>query len=391
MMSCNKDFSKKIPQGHWLGQLQVNENLKLPFNFEVTSDRSLKITNADEVILVDDITYKNDSIFIKMPVFDGYFAVKFTDEGMAGRFIDNTMNKNIPFEALPNSKKRFVTERKPSADVSGNWEVLFSPKSGDDSFVAKGVFQQTGEKVTGTFRTKTGDYRYLEGVVDGDQLKLSTFDGAHAYLFVATVKDSVMNGVFYSGNTWEAAMDAKRNENFKLPDANTMTTFNSSYERFEFAFPDENGKVVSLNDARFKDKVVVVQLMGTWCPNCLDESTYFSEFYKNNADKGVEFVALAFENAKTEASAFAGIKRLKDRLGIEYPVLLAQHGSSDKLEAHKKLPMLSEVLSYPTTVFLDKTGEVRKIHTGFNGPATGEKYVAFKKEFSSFIDMLLAE
>lgn len=391
MVSCNKDFSKKIPQGHWLGHLQVNENLNLPFNFEVTSDSSLKITNADEVILVDDVTYKNDSIFIKMPVFDGYFAVKLTEEGMAGRFIDNTMNKNIPFEATAHSKKRFVTEIKPSEDVSGNWEVLFSPKSGEESYVAKGVFQQTGEKVTGTFRTKTGDYRYLEGVVDGDQLKLSTFDGAHAYLFVATVKDSVMNGVFYSGNTWEAAMDAKRNDNFSLPDANSMTTFDSSYERFEFAFPDEKGKVVSLDDARFKDKVVVVQLMGTWCPNCLDESTYFSEFYKNNADKGVEFVALAFENAKTEALAFAGIKRLKDRLGIEYPVLLAQHGSSDKLEAHKKLPMLSEVLSYPTTVFLDKTGAVRKIHTGFNGPATGEKYLAFKKDFSSFIDMLLAE
>jgi thiol-disulfide isomerase/thioredoxin len=391
LVSCNKDYSKKMQHGKWLGQMQVSADEKLPFNFEVTSDRSLKIINAEEVILIDDITYKNDSIFIKMPVFEGYFAVKLTEEGVSGHFINKSMDINIPFKAIYNSKARFETKQAAKTDITGNWEVVFSPDSHEDIYFAKGIFQQKGQQVTGTFRTKIGDYRYLEGVVDGDTLKLSAFDGAHAFLFVATVKDRTLNGVFYSGNNWSEPFSAKRNDNFELPDANALTSMADSYERLEFSFPNEAGQMVSLADEKFQNKVVVVQLMGTWCPNCLDESTFFSEYSKLNSEKDVEFVALAFENAKTDSLAFVGIKRLKDRLGIEYPVLLAQYGTSDKLEAQTRLPMLNEVLSYPTTIFVDKTGQVRKIHTGFNGPATGEKYVTFKNEFRTFIDELLAE
>jgi len=53
--------------------------------------------------------------------------------------------------------------------------------------------------------------------------------------------------------------------------------------------------------------------------------------------------------------------------------------------------MLNKVVSYPTTIFIDKKGKVRKIHTGFNGPATGDKYIAFKEDFESFVEMLLGE
>lgn len=146
-----------------------------------------------------------------------------------------------------------------------------------------------------------------------------------------------------------------------------------------------------MSDEQFQDEVVVVQIMGSWYPNCLDESRYYSEYFKNNPSNDLEFVALAFEYAKTEEKSIAGLKRFKDKVGIEYPILLAQYSSSDKVEAQKKLPMLNHVLSYPTTIFIDKKGKVRKIHTGFNGPATGNKYVEFKKEFESFLNEILAE
>ena len=38
-----------------------------------------------------------------------------------------------------------------------------------------------------------------------------------------------------------------------------------------------------------------------------------------------------------------------------------------------------------------RKGRVRKIHTGFNGPATGDKYIEFKDEFESFVTELLSE
>ncbi|WP_317127930.1 peroxiredoxin family protein [Hyunsoonleella flava] len=163
------------------------------------------------------------------------------------------------------------------------------------------------------------------------------------------------------------------------------------YEKIDFSFPDDSGNMVSLDDERFKDKVVIIQIMGTWCPNCLDESEFYAEYYNANEHKDLEIIALAFEYVNSKENAFNNIKRLKDKTGINYPVLLAQYGSSSKAKAQEKLPMLNHVLSYPTTIFVDKNGKVRKIHTGFNGPATGQKYIEFKEEFNVFVNELLAE
>ena len=380
-----------MPLGMYLAEMKVNDTENLPFNFEVISANSLKIFNAEEVILVDEISYQNDSIYIKMPVFEGYIVAKLIEDGMVGTFVHESFGKRMPFKAFYNSKDRFKLTEPAATDVSGNWEVTFSPDSDEDTNLAKGIFKQNKQKVTGTFQTKTGDYRYLEGVINGNQLKMSTFDGAHAYLFTATVTDSTMSGTFFSGNNWSQPYIAKRNDRFELPDANTLTFLKEGYERLEFSFPDEDGQVVTLSDAQFKDKVVVVQIMGTWCPNCLDETKYFSDYYNKNAEKDLAFVALAFEYAKTEEKAFKAIKGLKDRIGIEYPILLAQYGTSNKSEAQEKLPMLNHVLSYPTSIFIDKSGKVRKIHTGFSGPATGKAYLDFKKEFEDFLNELMAE
>ncbi len=159
----------------------------------------------------------------------------------------------------------------------------------------------------------------------------------------------------------------------------------------EFSFPNTDDTVISLDDPRFKEKVVVVQIMGTWCPNCLDETKFLSDYVKTKKQDNFEVVALAFEYAKTKDLAFKGIERLKSRVGVPYPILLAQYASSSKSKANEKLPMLNHIISYPTTIFIDKKGKVRKIHTGFNGPATGQKYIDFKEDFDQYIELLLSE
>lgn len=391
VFTCKQNVkTNKLQAGTYRALLKVNDIEDLPFNFEVISENRWHILNAEEVIEVEDITYKNDSVYIKMPVFEGYLVAKIENNKLIGSFVKAGLNRTMEFSVEKNTT-RFKISEKAKHDISGNWETLFSPNSEEDTYIAKGVFSQKHHIVTGTFRTTTGDYRYLEGVLDGNQLKLSTFDGAHAFLFTATVTDSSMVGTFYSGNHFQEPFVAKRHDTYELPDANTLTFLKEGYDTIEFSFPDENGTMLSLKDERFKNKVILVQIMGTWCPNCLDESTFYSEFYKNNQDKDIEIVALAFEYVKTEEAAFNNMKRLKNKTGITYPVLLAQYGSSSKVKAQEKLPMLNHVLSYPTTIFIDKTGTVRKIHTGFNGPATGEKYLMFKKEFERFVNTLLHE
>ncbi len=390
-LSCDSAEEKNLEPGYYRGVLEVQDGENLAFNFRVLTKDSLEIYNAEEVIGVDEIRYAGDSVIIRTPVFEGYLACTFEGKDLKGSYVKESLDRVVPFQAEYGNKVRYKVDTLPETDISGNWEAIFSKGIPEDEYPAKGIFKQNGSKVTGTFRTKTGDYRFLEGVLDGRTLKLSAFDGAHAFYFKAEVSDSSMSGTFYSGNHFKEPFAAKRNDNFELPDADSLTFLKQGYDKLSFSFPDSRGNMVSLEDDRFKNKVVIVQIMGTWCPNCLDESRYYSDFYRKNKDKDIEFIALSFEYAKTEEAAFAAIDRLSSRLGIEYPVLLAQYGSSSKAKAQEKLPMLNHVLSYPTSIFIDKKGEVRKIHTGFNGPATGDKFLRFKEDFESFVEELLNE
>lgn len=383
-----------LKEGTWQAKLEVMDNQVLPFNFRLDKtpegNYNMVILNAEETILVDEITVNGDSIIISTPVFEGYIAGTFDATNISGEFIKESLDRIVPFKAEFGVSNRFVNTKIAVSDVSGIWETEFSPDT-EDSYMSKGIFKQEDGKVTGTFRTTTGDYRYLEGVMDGDSLRISAFDGAHAFLFTAQVTDSSLNGTFYSGNHFKEPFVGKRSENYELPSPDSLTFLKDGYEKLSFSFPDINGTEVSLGDERYKNKVVIVQIMGTWCPNCLDETKFLVDYLKNNKIDDLEVIGLAFEYAKTEALAFKSIQRLTDRIGVEYPILLAQFGTSDKDKAQEKLPMLNHVLSYPTTIFIDKTGNVRRIHTGFNGPATGESYVAFKNDFDSFLNTLLAE
>ena len=389
-VSCTKEISQPT-EGDWRVVLDLGDGKELPFKMTYKANNSIVFYNAEEEVEITDVAMVNDSISIEHPVFEGVFKGVFTDKLIEGDFIKPSLDRVVPFRMTFGFTSRFENIDASSKDITGNWETVFSPNTEEDRYIAKGIFKQTGNLVTGTFRTTTGDYRYLEGAMDGDSLRLSTFDGAHAFLFEAKVTDSTLQGDFYSGNHWKEPFVAKRNETYELPDANSLTFLKEGYDSFNFSFPDTDGKLVSLSDAQFENKVVVVQIMGTWCPNCLEETQYYTEYLANNPSNELAFVSLAFEYASTKERAIKGINRLKERVGVPYPILLAQYESSDKGKANDKLPMLNHVLSYPTTIFIDKSGEVRKIHTGFNGKATGEKHEEFTSEFESFLATLLNE
>ncbi|QIE58769.1 TlpA family protein disulfide reductase [Rasiella rasia] len=389
--ACSREV-KEPKVGEWRAVLETIDGKPLPFLFDYTAEQTLVVHNAEEEVVFSDITIVGDSITIAHPIYEGVFKGVFTEDSIYGNFIKPSLNRVVPFVMKQGREERFSVNAAPKATVTGTWETVFSPKKPSDRYIAKGVFEQIGHKVVGTFRTTTGDYRYLDGSVENDTLRLSTFDGAHAFLFEANVQgDTLMNGVFYSGNHWKENFTAKKNEAYELPKADSLTFLREGYETLEFSFPDTNDTMVSLSDERFQNKVVIVQIMGTWCPNCLDETRYYTQYVKENPNDNLEFVSLAFEYAPSKEKAMAAINRLKEKVGVPYPILLAQYGSEDKKKANEKLPMLNHVLSYPTTVFIDKKGVVRKIHTGFNGPATGDKYDAFTKDFEAFVATLLNE
>ena len=390
LQSCESK-EKSLMLGDWWGGMDVSETETLPFNFSISKDNDgsyiMEMYNADEVVVVDEFELEGDVIRIQMPIFEGYIQGTFNETSIQGSFIKESLNRVVPFHALYGKRDRFEVTEDPATNVSGVWETHFNIGQ-DNQYPGKGIFTQTGNKVTGTFRTHSGDYRYLEGAISGTTVKLSAFDGAHVFLFTAEVGDSTMQGTFYSGNHFVSSFQGKRNDAFELTDADELTFLKEGYDQFNFSFEDTEGKMVSLSDERFRNKPVLVQIMGTWCPNCLDETRFYADFLKKNPTLDMEFVALAFEYAKTKEKALEGIARLRKRVGVDYPILLAQYGTSSKQKANEKLPMLNHVISYPTTIYIDKQGDVNKIHTGFNGPATGEKYELFKKEFAETIQEL---
>lgn len=415
-----------IPPGPWRAVLELEPNMvtpnpkgeplpekvnfefeevtngELPFNMEVVYDNRdsfhIEIINGQERIVVDDITIgldratAKDTLIIRFPIYDSYLKAIYEEDVLEGEWIveDRGEPYRIPFLAKHGQDHRFTTLRKdPIMDLSGRWRVTFGIEEGAESYPAIGEFKQEGNHITGTFLTETGDYRYLEGSVQADKVYLSTFDGSHAFLFEAKIQpDSSLIGSFRSGKHFRTLWEAKRDPAAQLRQPDELTALKEGYQTVDFAFPNPAGEMVSLSDPKYDGKAVIVQIMGTWCPNCRDESVFLRDYLDNHPDQELEVIALAFERYEEQDKAMSAIRTYKQQLGLDYEILLA--GTSDKKAAAAALPMLNRVYSYPTMIILDDTGEVQRIHTGFAGPAT-EKYVEFKKDFNTFIEKLLRQ
>ena len=146
---------------------------------------------------------------------------------------------------------------------------------------------------------------------------------------------------------------------------------------------------MSIDDPQFAGKVVLVTLAGSWCPNCHAEAAFMAEIYPRYREQGVEIVALMFEHLEAPDEAMEQVRRFREKYGIEYVTLLA--GVSDKTLANEALPSLNKVLAFPTTIFIDRRGEVREIHTGFSGPGTGQHYDETRNLITGLLDTLVAE
>ncbi len=389
--------SSQISLGIWRGEILRTDGHPIVFNFQtrkVSGRLIIHVINGTERLLVDDIRQQGDSLFIDMPFFDSHFLLRIVNESLLyGDWVKISGSKQtvVPFRAAFNQPDRFPEAKTPAFNISGRWAAHF--RGLNDTTEAVGEFSQLGSQVRGTFLTPTGDYRFLEGVVDGDTLKLSTFDGGHAYSFVSKILDTnLMHGFFYSGATSVETWVAEKNAEARLPDEYSLTGLkDTSNATLHFHFPDLNDRMVSLRDPAYKNKVVIIQILGSWCPNCMDETRFLSSWYIQNKIRGVEIVGLAYERT----TSYADIKRLLQpfvtRFNVTYPILVTGVTTSDSLRSEKTIPEIREIAGFPTTIFIDKKGIVRKIHTGFNGPGTGEHYELQKKEFGELVNSLLAE
>lgn len=377
--------------GVWRGAVKTVSGVEIPFNFELTDTagkQHITILNGAERFNVPEVRTAGDSLFIHMPLFDSEFKAKFSGDNLSGYWIRHLPQRELLLHFVAEKgASRFNTVTLPRYNIEGRWKAIFAS---DDTTVAE--FKQKGTLLTGTFLTTTGDYRYLEGAVVADSLYLSCFDGGHAFLFKAKITDghTITGGKFFAGYSGTDQWSAVKDANTKLPDAYSLTALKLGYKKIDFTFTDLSGNKVSLSDERFKNKVVILQMMGSWCPNCMDETAYMVNFYKKYHNKGVEVIGLAYERSTDFTSSKNSLERLKKRFDIPYTILITGY-TNDKSQPAKSLPMLANFMAFPTTIIIDKKGDVRKIHTGFSGPGTGDHYAEFINEFEKLNDDLLAE
>lgn len=392
MMSISSFAKAKMKTGMWQGELAMNDRLSIPFQLMVeNAGKKIYVVNDLEQILMISHT-KKDSMYLNFPIQDAEVIFKLEKNGESARGYWVNYNKKvlqkIPLTLTWNVSNRFpnMHPTKPIESLfDGTWEVTFQPGTKDEE-KAIGVFKAgKNTEIAGTFLTETGDYRFLAGNRTGNSFSLSTFNGSWAMMFEAELFGDTLKGTFYSGISYSTDWMAIRNPAAKLRNEASLTYVVNDKKLNTAGMTQLNGSAFSLKG--YSGKVVVFQIMGTWCPNCLDEVQFMEKLYQEYRNSGLEIIALAYEvgsNAKEQRKKLTAFKK---RIGMTYELVLA--GSSSKDFAAAQFPMLNGIMSFPTTVIIGKDGKVLSVHTGYSGPATGIAHKELTDKIQLEIEMAL--
>jgi peroxiredoxin len=378
------------PIGQWRAVVTGGAT-EIPFQFDVRmnakGDTTLYFLNAAERFEGGRVRQTTDSLFVALDQFDNELAFKIDGQALEGvlRRQDH-QGRPTPIRAETGKDYRFAPAGPAAAgNISGTYDIVFASENGKEE-KAVGLFKQTGNKLEGTFLRVTGDSRFLEGIVTGNEFYLSSFIGSGAgYYKGSFTKDKQLTGTI--GTRGSQRFTGTPNDNAALPDPYALTVLKDGYTSFDFSFPDINGKKISLSDPKYKNKVVVIAISGTWCPNCIDEAAFLAPWYKKNKQRGVEVITIYYERQTDSAFVRKALTRFRNRFDIQYDQVVG--GVADKQFVATSLPALNTFLSFPTTIIIDKKGKVAQIHTGYSGPATGHYYTEFVKEFNETIDKLV--
>jgi len=375
--------------GLWDATVKVKD-LEVPFRFEISGDGS-KISasffNGDARFPSSSGSYSNGALLLnwdytasklEATVNDGIIEGKFTRVGR-----DDT--SVYPFQA-----RRFTPSPLSSDDVpsiAGLWVIPTTSPKGESAW--QFIVRQSGPEVTAAILRIDGDTGALQGTYKDGRFLLSHFSGARPSVFeVKLLPDGTLD-ILQNGKTKYTATRSAEAKAKGLPepsDPSKFTSVKDPTKPFTFEFTDLQGRSVSNNDARFQGKVVLINITGSWCPNCHDEAPFLAALYKKYRSQGLEIVALSFEEAAqlkdpTRLRAFIG------KYGIEYTVLVG----GEPAEAKDKLTQAVNWSAWPTTFFVGRDGLVRGAHAGFPSSGSGELFTKAKEDFVAEVENLLAE
>jgi peroxiredoxin len=372
--------------GPWQATVTVN-GLEIPFRVEFQGDGATikgSLFNGDERFISTSGSFVNGALTLQWDYIASQLQATLDGNALSGTFL-RPKGVAYPFHATRAAK---ASPSAKAPDIGGVW-ILEGVHSEKGEGAWRFIVKQDGANVSAAILRIDGDTGTLTGSYQDGKFVLSHFSGMRPALVEVTPAPGGTLKVVLNHRQELTALrpaEAQAKGLAQPDDPARHTGVKDASEPFRFSFPDLNGNTVSDTDGRFKGKVVLVNITGSWCPNCHDEAPFLAEMYKKYRAEGLEIVALSFEEAdqlKDPVRLRAFIKRY----GIEYTVLLG--GETDS--AKEKLAQAKNWDAWPTTFFIGRDGRVRAVHTGFPSKASGDLYIKATEDFSAQVEKLLAE
>lgn len=375
-LNNTKGQTPKLFSSYFSCALELSKDTLVRFNLSFDSSlREQYLITANHATKIGSWKEEDDSVFIVPSEFHTEIRAKYNADKtkLIGMYFDYTRVKDyrLPFSAEL-IKHTYHTEVKYSEPK--RWKIIFD---GDTvlSHMAIGLIQQNEEKLSAAFLSTSGDYGFFNGVMHPDYFEVSSFDGSHAFWFGAKWigKDS-MSGVFRSGPLYYSSFSGHLNPTIELPPSSSFTGMKEGFDEIKFSFPDIDSNFVRLSDDRYKGKVVIIQLSGSWCSNCRDEIQFLLPLYQKLHPEGLEIIEIDFERKADWKTARKAMKHEKETFHIPYTIVWG----GTVAHAIDSLPMLKNIPGYPTLIFIGRNGKVKHIESGINGPATGKLWDIWK-------------
>lgn len=392
LFACQQQSSPEhTTSSLWLCEMQLNDSTLLPVQMELhlgnEKDTAWYINGKERIASLPSHR-SGDTLFLEHSVFHTSVVIWPDENGWKGYFEDHQRQPlyRIPLKLSPYNGQRMPISHTDNY-ASGMWNVLFF---GDEStpYPATGVFSQADGALHGSFLTETGDYRFLSGAQSGNRLLLSGFDGLHAFFVDARIEEDSIKGAFWSGSHFYRKFEGVRTDQSFLSNPYQLTEIKKEVEPLA-GFVYQTPKDSLLFEHMIERGPAVIQIMGTWCPNCMDESIYLNNIFEKYGPRGLKIIGVAFEKGQDRHEMFEKVNKMKKALKMNYPILLGGAPKKEVVLAH--FPLLTDLKSYPTTIYFNRSMEPVKIYTGFSGPGTGTFFEEYAKENERLIEELLSQ
>jgi thiol-disulfide isomerase/thioredoxin len=376
--------------GLWDATITFNGSA-IPFRLQIAGEGpSLRgwLFNGAEKEVAASASFKDGTLVLNFDSYAAKLEAKLQDGELVGTY-GPMLKKTYPVTAHRHESAPAAAVSAPS--INGLWEVAVKSSKGELAWRMI-VQQKSASNMEAAILRVDGDTGALTGGFKDGKFVLSHFSGGRPALLIITPESDGTLAIDMTDLHGKSQLTARRPDVARekgLPpptDPDRNTSVKDASVPFRFSAPDLNGKIVSNTDARFQGKVVLVNVTGSWCPNCHDEAPFLAELYRKYHSQGLEVVALSFEE-EDQLKDPTRLRAFIKEYGIGYTVLVA--GTPDERDA--KLTQPVNLNSWPTTFFLGRDGRVRFVHSGFPGPASGELYRQAAHEFYSQVESLLSE